>query len=235
MWLRDLVSILGGKDPGWKPDEDFVDMVRESEVMFREVNVAFWADQITEELRVDTYKRDIRLNKSERRIRKMVLTHLVTVGAGSSDVPFCMVLFNVVKDAERIGDYTKNIAEIPEIAAATIPDGEIRSELREIGLAAEGLLAEAAPVFAQGANKRAEAMIRKGRSFAQRADAILPRIAESDFGSGATTTAVLMARFYKRIISHTVNIVSSVVMPVHKIDFFDEKELSTNPSEVPPT
>ncbi len=38
---------------------------------------------------------------------------------------------------------------------------------------------------------------------------------------------VLLTRFYKRLGGHTMNIISSVTMPVHKLDFHDEKYLST--------
>ena len=36
---------------------------------------------------------------------------------------------------------------------------------------------------------------------------------------------MLLTRFYKRVGAHLVNILSSVVMPLHKVDFFDEAEL----------
>ena len=36
---------------------------------------------------------------------------------------------------------------------------------------------------------------------------------------------VLGARHYKRILAHLMNVLSGVVMPLHKLDFFDEKHL----------
>jgi hypothetical protein len=36
---------------------------------------------------------------------------------------------------------------------------------------------------------------------------------------------VLLTRFYKRIAAHLSNVLSVVVMPLHKIDYFDEREL----------
>ena len=38
---------------------------------------------------------------------------------------------------------------------------------------------------------------------------------------------VLGARYYKRIESHLLNILSGVVMPLHKLDYYDEKVLDT--------
>jgi hypothetical protein len=34
------------------------------------------------------------------------------------------------------------------------------------------------------------------------------------------------ARFYKRIGAHVLNVLSSVVMPLHKLDYYDEKRLA---------
>ena len=36
----------------------------------------------------------------------------------------------------------------------------------------------------------------------------------------------LAARFYKRIAAHVLNVLSSVVMPLHKLDYYDEKRLA---------
>ena len=48
-----------------------------------------------------------------------------------------------------------------------------------------------------------------------------------------TAAQVLGTRYYKRIGGHVLNILSSVVMPLHKIDYYDEDsipaELRTQP------
>ena len=40
---------------------------------------------------------------------------------------------------------------------------------------------------------------------------------------------VLGTRFYKRIGGHVLNVLSSVVMPLHKIDYYHEESV-TNPA-----
>ena len=39
------------------------------------------------------------------------------------------------------------------------------------------------------------------------------------------------ARFYKRIGAHVLNVLSSVVMPLHKLDYYDEKRLAEAAAE----
>ena len=59
------------------------------------------------------YDRDIRINKLERRIRRRVVSHLSVRGT-TAEVPSALIFMNVVKDAERIGDYIKNLHEVVE-------------------------------------------------------------------------------------------------------------------------
>jgi hypothetical protein len=40
---------------------------------------------------------------------------------------------------------------------------------------------------------------------------------------------VMGTRFYKRIAAHVLNILSSVVMPLHKLDYYDEDLLPESP------
>ena len=56
-------------------------------------------------------------------------------------------------------------------------------------------------------------------------------LAKSDFTATETTSLVLLTRFYKRVSGHLLNVASSVIMPLHKIDFYDEQlvSLDNNP------
>ncbi len=60
------------------------------------------------DMQIDIYKTDKIINKSEREIRKNVLTHLLMFD--KSEIPAGLILTSIVIDIERIGDYTKNIA-----------------------------------------------------------------------------------------------------------------------------
>ena len=118
-------------------------------------------------------------------------------------------------------------SEVDVLKTELSDEDRIRSEV-------EKLLAEVGPVFRDSRRSEAEVMIRLGRQITHRADGLLPRIANSSFTSQAAVSAALTARFYKRIVAHTVNILSTVIMPIHKIDFFDEEEiqrLSSPPDE----
>ncbi len=73
--------------------------------------------------------------------------------------------------------------------------------------------------------EQAMLQIGQGKESARRADALLGHIAQSSYDAATTTTLVLGARYYKRIGGHLLNVLSSVVMPLHKLDYYDEKEI----------
>ena len=68
-------------------------------------------------------------------------------------------------------------------------------------------------------------MIQQGRDMAHRCDALVARISQSSYDACATTALVLGTRYYKRIGGHVLNVLSSVVMPLHKVDYFNEAEV----------
>jgi hypothetical protein len=54
---------------------------------------------------------------------------------------------------------------------------------------------------------------------------LVNRIARSEYDAGTTAATILGARFYKRIAAHVLNVLSGVVMPLHKLDYYDESVL----------
>ncbi len=79
-----------------------------------------------------------------------------------------------------------------------------------------------ADVFTSSDHERAVALIREGRSLTHRCDMLVAGVAASDYGARDATAVVMGTRFYKRIAAHVLNILSSVVMPLHKLDYYDE-------------
>ena len=80
-------------------------------------------------------------------------------------------------------------------------------------------------VFGSADRERAIELIQKGRDTAHRCDSLITRIARRSFDAGAVTALVLATRHYKRVGGHVLNILSSIVMPIHKIDYYDEDEV----------
>jgi phosphate uptake regulator len=59
----------------------------------------------------------------------------------------------------------------------------------------------------------------------------LTKLAASDLSTNEGVCYTLVARYFKRIAAHLVNISTSVVLPISQLDYFDEKkaEKTENP------
>ncbi|KPK44348.1 MAG: hypothetical protein AMJ65_03220, partial [Phycisphaerae bacterium SG8_4] len=53
-------------------------------------------------------------------------------------------------------------------------------------------------------------------------DKIVADVARSDLSVNEAVCLALVARHFKRIVSHLVNIATSVVLPLSDLDYFDE-------------
>ena len=229
MWLE-LLSIFRKGDAMETLAGEFREMLQLLKEMSQIVNGHIFDQDLSLDDRSKVYKLDVRVNKLERSIRKRVVSH---VTLSRDHVPYCLLLMTLVKDAERIGDYWKNISEVSTLGAGKVPEGELKAELREIIDLAMTLMNDLVPILDSSDRERAEELLQIARLTGKRCDQLLVELAKSDFQAAETTAMVLLTRFHKRIIGHSFNILSSVVMPLHKVDFYDEQFLeSTTPSDV---
>lgn len=223
--LRELLSIFRSDEPIAEMGELFAEMLKHTYEMALQAGDIYLGESATAPGdRTQIYKRDVQVNKLERDIRKRVIAHLSLQGTSSS-LPYCLLLMSLVKDAERLGDYAKNLSEVRELHPEPLPDDQIVGELREIRGRVEAAFGVTAEVFAIADHDRAVALIREGRALAHRCEALVASVARSDYDAATATAVVLGARFYKRIGAHVLNVLSSVVMPLHKLDYYDEDEI----------
>ena len=227
--LRALFGILRTHDPLKAIGESFGKMLKLTlEMTLSAGHIAFGSDA-TPERRTRIYELDVEVNQLERLIRKQIVAHLSIPGS-RVDVPYCLLLMSLAKDVERLGDYAKNLSEVVDIRNALLPDDEVGGELREIRLGVEDAFQAASAIFHSSDREQAMQMIQKGRDNAHRCDALITRVGRAGYDGETTTALVLATRYYKRIGGHVLNLLSSVVMPLHKVDYYDEDELPETPS-----
>jgi phosphate transport system protein len=224
--FRELLGLFRSDDPVGRMAKNFAKMLRlGQELTVQAGEIYFGSEPATPEQRSAIYRQDVKINKLERKIRKRVLAHLA-IASHSQDVPYCLLLMSLVKDAERIGDYAKNLAELDEIYPQALPEDDIVAELREIRAGVEYGFSRTLEAFANSDTEGAVELIREGRDFTHRCDVLVSRIAHSDYNAGTTAATILGARYYKRIAAHALNILSAVVMSLHKLDYYDERVLT---------
>lgn len=222
--FREFLSIFRRDDPLSAMGENFTRMLTLTDEMTRVAGNMYFTGSATSEDRDRIYRQDIEVNKLQRTIRKQVVAHLA-IRTTSADIPYCLFLVSLVKDVERLGDYAKNLTEVMDFHPHPVPDDELGRELRRIREGVEAAFAEATTIVNASDRERALRLIKEGRDLSRRCDELIERIARGPHGASTTTALALGARYYKRIGGHVLNLLSSVVMPLHKLDYFDEDEI----------
>ena len=89
---------------------EFGNMLSDSRDMFKMVCDDILKDKKISVLKDKIYGVDKKINTLEKDIRKRIIEHL-SIQPGV-DSPMCLLLMSVVKDAERLGDYAKNLYHV---------------------------------------------------------------------------------------------------------------------------
>lgn len=222
--LRELITILRATDPLRAMHDDFTRMTRVAhEMTVAAGQIYFGNSQAMDRNRI--YEMDIEVNQLERGVRKQVASHL-SLSGHQVDMPYCLLLMSLVKDVERIGDYAKNLSEVGDFCPLPLPEDHIKSELLEIRQGVEDISKSITEVLDISDTDHALELINKGRETSRRCKQLVQEIAKGSCKACVTTAQILGCRYYKRIGGHALNVLTSVVMPLHKVDYFDEEEIA---------
>jgi len=179
---------------------------------------AFIGGTDPEVIRKDLFATDKRINRAERQIRREIVVHISVHGI--TEFASCLVLMSIVKDAERVGDYGKNLFDLAE-SMPHPPTGEQKESLVALKDRISHLMASCREVFDLLEDEAAKRLICEAKEIEDLCDdQIRLFIEKPDQGEvEMAPTYVLAYRYFKRVSSHIRNVASSVVQPVDKIDF----------------
>lgn len=213
-WLRNLGSDSKGLS---EMHARFLEMIDDGRHVFDAAANGLLGDMDPEVIRKDLFDTDRRINNTEQQIRRDIVVHGTVHGAGT--FPALLVMMSLVKDAERIGDYGKNIFDLLA-AGVAFKEGEERSSLIELKDEISKLLVRSHGLFNSQDSAGAREFLECASGLEDRCDLAVDRLlaVEGENVSGA----ILTYRYFKRVISHSSNIITSIVVPLHKLDYFDE-------------
>ncbi len=175
------------------------------------------------EMKLDIYKADKTINRSEMEIRKDILTHLIIFD--KSEIPAGLALASIVIDIERIGDYTKNIADLANLHKNKLNGGQFEQVLASIEARIDKFFNIALQSLPNSNVELARQLVEGYREVSK--DCTITSNAifkdDGDFNVHDAVTLVLYLRFLKRIGAHLFNICTSIVNPFHRIGFSEKK------------
>jgi len=164
---------------------------------------------------------DRQINVTEMEIRRELVVHF-SVHAGG-DATEMLVFMNMVKDLERIGDYNKNVFDLAEegVSFAGADDLERILGFRDEISSRIALMGEILTVRDE---ERARAYIARSDELRREFDNLVNELVHSTEPALHAVPRALLYRFLKRITAHSMNVVTAVIMPVDRLDYYDEAD-----------
>jgi Na+/phosphate symporter len=231
--VQALLTLFRKSNPLREMGEAFAEMLQRSRELTHEGGEVFFGGAPTPEELERMSKEDVKINKLQRRIRKRIVIHL-SVAGNAVDLPYCLLLMNLVKDVERIGDYAKELGEARQLGPAVLPGDEIVAQLRSVRDHLEDVLERGSRLVLDSDREGAIELIRQGRELMDNTSHLLAEVAHRQYDPGAHAALLLGIQFYRRMIGHGLNVLSSVVVPLHKLDYYDEEDLLPKTAEPGP-
>ncbi len=201
--------------------DEFKDMLEHTETMYALVQASLLKGESKPDLEERLRDIDKSVNAAEKDIRKRIIEHLSL--QPTVDVNACLLLMSVVKDAERLGDYAKNLYEVTELLDKPI-DAQVFSRYFN-GMDEEiaALFKLTKEAFGESDEEKAQMAWGYENKIAKWCDNVVTELARSDLSVNEAVCFTLVARYFKRVVAHLVNIATSVVLPLSDLDYFDEK------------
>ncbi len=168
----------------------------------------------------DIKKTDRQVNKAEREVRRELVVHASVRGA-QADIPMVLVSMSIVKDAERIGDYAKNIFDLAAagVDLSSTPDLDRLIKHRD---QVSRLIAETARIFGERDAEAAHLILQAEDENLVEYDNLVITQINSDAPAATAVPIALLYRYLKRITAHSMNVLTSLVMPLDRLDYYDE-------------
>ena len=219
--FKNLLSFWKGKDFLAQVFEEFKDMLDQTECMYSMVCSTLLDSAEDPDLKKKIYEIDKTVNLLQKNIRKRIVEHLSL--RPTVDVPACLLLMSVVKDAERLGDYSKNLYEVTELVRKPIDRSAFSPYFGDVDKDILTLFKQTKEAFIEADRTKAESSWDHEHRLAIRCDRIVKQVAKSNLSVNEAVCFALIARYFERIVAHLVNIATSVILPLSDLDYFDEK------------
>ena len=219
--FKNLLSFWKGKDFLAQVFGEFKSMLDDTEFMFQSVCTRLIENKEEPNLKKRIYEVDKKVNVLQKDIRKRIVEHLAL--QPTVDVTACLLLMSVVKDAERLGDYCKNLYEVTELLDEPIDKETFTEYFNDLDKEILSLFQKTTEAFIEADEDKARSAWSYEKRTAESCAMIIEKLARSNLSVNQAVCFTLIARHFKRITAHLVNIATSVVLPLSDLDYFDEQ------------
>jgi phosphate transport system protein len=217
--FKQLFSALKSGDAVDEAIAQLGEMLEHAEWMFLRANRVLRREVAADEVRDLIRSRDKSINDLLRSIRGLIVRHL-TINPGV-DAAACLALMSVAKDAERIGDYCKNLLEVGRFYKEDFQVPRYHEPLEAVRGRVEGLFGNVRTAFLESDTKAAKAVLKVADAIGDDCDQVIEQLLGDEASSQIheVVAYALLARHYKRVSSHLSNVATAVLGKVEELDF----------------
>lgn len=219
--FKNIINFWKGKEFLTEAFEDFKNMLIFAHGMFDSVCKKLIRNENIPSLEDKIYGDDEKINKLQKGIRTRVIEHLTF--QPTVDASVCLLLMSVVKDAERLGDYCKNLLEIIQLLDEPMDGNKYERYFKTMDKEISDLFTKAKEAFIESDEEKAASAWKYETKIAKRCDDIVEELTTSNLSVKEAVCFTLIARYFKRFAAHLTNIATSVVLPLNQLDYFDER------------
>lgn len=215
-----VVSFFRGGDSTMDEVEERIhQMLLDARVVYDTAMEAVFGGGKSKETKTAVKSTDHEINVAQRDVRRALLIHSSV--APATDVAQVLSYMSVVKDVERIGDYSKNLYDLAKYGV----DFEAADDHEELAAYRDRvgqLITDAAAVFKARDTEGAESLVSKANRFLDDYDAQVKSAYRSEGPAAPAVARALYYRFLKRITAHVMNFLTALVLPLDLLDYYDE-------------
>jgi len=173
----------------------------------------------------DIRETDDRINRTEQELRSQLVVHISV--QGSTEIGSVLGLTLLLKKIERVGDQAKNILDLATCGPKS-KGSPYFDQLLDLKQRISKMLQDTRELYEAQDSDRAPAFIEVAEVLKDECDDAVEKILRAhdieNVEPSDPASAALCFRYYKRVISHARNIVTSIIVPVDRLDYFDESK-----------
>ena len=193
---------------------ELTDMFKDDRVMFEAAIGALFEGK---KVKIDMYKEDKKINRYETEIRKKILEHLAI--NPSQDVIGSLILIDISRDVERIGDFSKNLFELSYIYKKPLHGSAYVYKLIKIEQKVQEMFDLTEIAFDKADKEAAKKVMEMHlNEIAPELSRMIEEIVnDKKIDTKKAVICALCSRYLKRVSAHLKGIASTVINPFDKI------------------
>lgn len=166
---------------------------------------------------------DDRVDHLARQVRREVVAHAAVRGA-HTDLPATITAMSVVKDIERIGDCAAQLVRLARIHGPFTPDQPQHAQLAAYRNRLDAYLDATRDALRTHDATVARYLIAQTVALIDELDLAIDLLLITGHADRDATATALIYQHLSRIAAHLTNVLTSVALPVDKLDHYDGRD-----------